>query len=100
MNGSMLAAMQVVVSALSALLLIGFPVYVIGRELIRRRVERREREQRLRAARERILADGKVTGPKGKYVPHRPWKAGIGMATPRETSPERQPGYLGVQPQG
>ena len=82
------------------LLLIVFPIYVITRRIIDGRAERREREERLRAARERILADGKVTGPKGRYVPHRPWKAGIGMATPRETSPERQPGYLGVQPQG
>ena len=43
-----------------------------------------------------ITADGKVEGPKGPYVPHKPW-SGVGHAplSDHETKPPSQGGYYG-----
>ena len=75
-------------------MLTGFPLYIAVQRGIDTRSEARERALRLKKARERIMADGKVTGPKGPYVPHKTrW---TGATTPSETGPERQAGYTGV----
>ena len=49
----------------------------------------RETRARVRKARDAILADGKVEGPKGDYVPHRKWTVG----TPHETKPIKARSY-------
>ena len=48
---------------------------------IRRRKRARDLKERVKKAREGILADGKVEGPKGPYVPHKKWNAGTPHAT-------------------
>jgi prepilin-type processing-associated H-X9-DG protein len=42
------------------------------------RKDRQAGRESARQAREKILADGKVEGPKGPYVPHKSWNAGLG----------------------
>ena len=46
-----------------------------------------ERKRKIQQARESILADGVVEGPKGPYVRHKPWNIGYDTRTPRETKP-------------
>lgn len=53
----------------------------------RRRREQRELHEKIEKAREDILADGVVSGPKGPRVPHKPWGVGMTGRTPREGAP-------------
>jgi hypothetical protein len=56
-----------------------------------RRRAYREGRARVAKAREAILADGKVEGPKGDYVPHKRWETG----TPHATKPIKARSYDG-----
>lgn len=53
------------------------------------------RRKRIHDAIDRIAADGKVTGPKGPYVPHRKWNVGLGKRTPHDTKPDVHGGPYG-----
>jgi MFS family permease len=46
-----------------------------------------ERKRKIQQARERILADGVVSGPEGPYVRHKSWDVGYEARTPSETKP-------------
>lgn len=79
--------MEILLYIFAATVLLGLTAIpiVFYTMIIRQRIEeKRERKEQSRLAREainRIMADGKVEGPKGPYVPHKRWKAG----TPSET---------------
>ena len=55
--------------ALGLLALVVWVWVLLIRGTLRRRREREAGRQRTRAAIEKIMADGKITGPKGKYKP-------------------------------
>ena len=78
-------------------LVVGFPVFLLVRRIADDRYDKRGRARMLENARGRIMADGKVTGPKGPYVRHKRWRrsGGTGVATPSDTRPERQGGKRG-----
>jgi hypothetical protein len=60
----------------------------------KRKREAEEQRRIIDKARENILADGRVDGPPGPYVPHHKWKdAGTPHATDGETKPPRKGGY-------
>ncbi len=69
--------------------LIVFPAYVIIHGVIERRRDKKELHQRVKDAIENITADGKIEGPKEKYVPRRRH----GSLTDGRTSPPRHSGY-------
>lgn len=73
-------------------LLTGATLFVVKRQGEK---EEAKRKQRIQQAIDKITADGKVEGPKGPYVPHRKWNAGLGAATPRETKPDVHGGPYG-----
>ena len=59
----------------------------------RRRREARALHDRVARAREHILADGKVEGPKGAYIPHQKWKD---AGTRHDTAPPKARAYDGA----
>jgi len=74
----------------AGLLYLDIPVAAIATGLLmlaRRRRDRdaAEHKNKIKRAVERILADGVVHGPKGPYVPHKRWNAGLEIKTPRKT---------------
>ena len=72
--------------------MLGFAVFLlpIFPFILRRRKRRAQAELKARndKAREQILADGVVTGPKGPYVKHHPWNVGTPAGTPRDGPPK------------
>jgi len=78
--GMMLLWMIVCGAALAAV----FPIILH----VRRRRARRELADRVRKARDGILADGVVSGPKGAYVAHRRWDLGLTGRTPTRGPPK------------
>ena len=50
-------------------------ILAVTLEAVRRRRAHRAGPQAARDARDKIMADGKVEGPKGPYVPHEKWEA-------------------------
>lgn len=70
--------------------ILGFITAVVVMPLRKRR-EAKDLSKRVAKAREQILADGKVEGPKGPYVPHKKWNVG----TPHETEPIKTRSYDG-----
>jgi hypothetical protein len=69
-------------------------LFVLAFRFAARHDRRREKEKLhhlVEEAREKILADGKVEGPKGPYVPHKKWNVG----TPSETRPASAKSYHG-----
>ena len=74
---------------------VGALLAVILIPIIRGR-DARENKKRIAKAKDRILEDGKIEGPKGPYVPHRKWKdSGTPHFTDSETKPPRHGGYYG-----
>ncbi len=91
-------------SVLSLIVMIGVPVLMVTgfvREILRSRREFREKKQRIHEAIDKIMADGKVEGPKGKFVWRhfgRKWvDYANGLPPPRQDksmpSPDKFPNY-------
>jgi len=72
-------------------ILISLPVVLILRGVVKRKRDRLECQKKVQEARDKILADGIIEGPKGPYVPHKKWDVG----TPHETAPAKQSVYHG-----
>ncbi|MBM4148522.1 MAG: hypothetical protein FJ224_05715 [Lentisphaerae bacterium] len=77
----------------SALVVIAVFPFILRK---RRQRARREIEERVRSAMDKILADGRVEGPKGPYVRHIPWNAGTDASTPMHGHP-RPKAYRGTE---
>ncbi len=60
------------------------------------RIDAQELRARVKKAKADILEDGIVEGPKGPYVPHKPWGTGIGTGTPSETKQRKGRGPHGL----
>lgn len=56
------------------------------KDILQKRRAKEDLKERVHDAIEKITADGKVEGPKGPYVRHKPWRVG----TPHKT-PDRGP---------
>ena len=69
--------------------------FAMIRSFFASRKDREAGRESARQAREKILADGKVEGPKGPYVPHESWNAGLGIATPHKTKQAQHGGPYG-----
>lgn len=90
-------AVYVLTGILTPILGLTFVLIVICRTIINRSNRAEELRERARKAREDILADGIVEGPKGDYVPHKKWDVGIGMRTPSDNTPPKSGrGYHGM----
>jgi flagellar biosynthesis/type III secretory pathway M-ring protein FliF/YscJ len=60
----------------------------------RRRKEQAELHRKIEEAKEKILEDGIVEGPKGPRVPHKPWNVG-GTGRTRTDGPPKGNAYHG-----
>lgn len=69
--------------------LIVFPAYVIIHGVIDRRRDKNELHQCVHDAIEKITADGRIEGPKGRYSPRRRH----GSLTDGNTSPPKHSGF-------
>jgi len=76
---------------LFALVLLPFYPWILRRR--RKRAQEKAHEE-VEKARAEILEDGKVEGPKGPYVPHKPWDVGGTGKTPKD-GPPRANAYHG-----
>ncbi|MBL7114542.1 MAG: hypothetical protein ISS35_02150 [Kiritimatiellae bacterium] len=82
--------------------MLGFSVFLlpIFPFILRRRKRRAQAELKARndKAREAILEDGIVEGPKGPYVKHHPWNVGTPSGTPRDGPPKARTYHGGPWP--
>ena len=72
---------------------------VIGAVCINRIRKRRnacELHDKVEKAKADILEDGIIEGPKGPYVPHNSWNAGLETRTTSKSSGVKTPGYHGT----
>ena len=78
--------------AVGKLLLVVVPmiaVLVLLRLRLKRKKEKRKLHEQVERAKADILADGIVEGPKGEYVPHRRWRAGLARSERGDASTPR-----------
>ncbi|OVE75742.1 hypothetical protein BVX97_03605 [bacterium E08(2017)] len=90
-------AVVIVFMVLLSVIIVGICIAVTCNKLEERRKEAYELHLKVQRAKAEILADGVVSGPKGEYVPHKPWNAGLGRRTPTDLKPPKSGvGYHGM----
>jgi hypothetical protein len=82
--------------AISSVLVAPLITLVISLARAKRRRAIEAKREEIRRAIDRIMEDGVVSGPKGRYVPHRPIDVGIDPRTPSATKGPGGHGPYGI----
>ena len=88
--------MNAIISFSYAALILGLFILAAWLRVRHKRHEAERLRKKVEKAKDDILADGIIEGPKGPYVAHKPWRKGSGTVTPKQTGNRSKPGYHGT----